>query len=430
MADQAVSVPRQRWVRIIPIAFLMYTIAFMDRINIGFGIPGIEKSLGASATIAGLASGIFFFGYLFLQIPGGHWAITWSAKKFVMISLIVWGIFAILTGLAQNTVQLLIIRFILGVAEGGVWPATLVLLANWFPLQERARANSYWMFCLPVASIIMAPISGWILTWSDWRTLFIVEGIPPLIWAILWWLMVDDSPDKARWISPEERAYLDEKFAEDRRNALPQEQGSWKEGLKHGKVWWLVVVYFLIQVGFYGVTLWLPVMVKNLTKQGFGLVGIISALPFVAAVIGLYLNANHSDRTGERKLHVAIPLIIGGIMLLLSGLLGPGSALLGIIFLILTEGFVLPYVGVFWTLPPLFLGGESLGSGMGLINALGNLGGFVGPFLVGYLIDATGSSLPGIVLLCLCLVAAGIMVIVFRYQRPSTQATGVVAPAD
>jgi sugar phosphate permease len=419
MSTQAVSAPRQRWIRIIPVAFLMYTIAFMDRINVGFGFTGMEKTLGFGAEVSGLVGGIFFFGYMFLQIPGGQLAVKWSARKFVTISLIAWGIFAVLTGLVQNTAELLIVRFLLGVAEGGVWPATLVLLANWFPNEERARANSYWMFCLPVASIIMSPISGWILTWTDWRTLFILEGLPPLVWALIWWLAVADTPDDAKWLSPEERAYLDQKLAEDHR-AAPQtdERASWRDALKDGKVWWLVIVYFLIQVGFYGVSLWLPVMVKGLTKSGFGLVGILAALPYVAAVIGLYINANHSDRTGERKFHVAIPLIIGGIALLLSGLLGPRSALLGMIFLILTEGFMLPYVGVFWTLPPLFLHKESVGSGMGLINALGNLGGFVGPFLVGYFISSTGSTLTGIVVLCISLVVAGLMTIVFRYEHP------------
>ena len=136
----------------------MYTIAFMDRVNVGFGITGIEKTLSVSATIAGLVSGIFFVGYVLLQIPGGQLAMKWSAKKFVFIMLIAWGIFAILTGLVQNVTELLIVRFLLGVAEGGVWPATLVLLGRWFPMEERARANSYWMFCLPVASIISSPI--------------------------------------------------------------------------------------------------------------------------------------------------------------------------------------------------------------------------------------------------------------------------------
>lgn len=418
------SVPHQRWWRIIPVAFLMYTIAFMDRINIGFAIPGMEKSLGIAADVAGLASGIFFFGYMFLQIPGGQLAVKWSAKKFVLCSLLVWGIFAILTGLVQNTAELLIVRFILGVAEGGVWPATLVLLSRWFPMEERARANSYWMFCLPVASIIMSPISGWILTWTDWRMLFILEGIPPLVWAAIWWFFIDDSPDTAKWILPAEREYLDRKFAEERSATAVTQQGRWTDALKSGRVWYLVVIYFLVQVGFYGVTLWLPVIIKGLTKQGFGLVGLLAALPYVAAVIGLYFNANHSDRTGERRLHVAIPLIIGGLMLLLSGLTGPSSAVLGVIFLILTEGFLLPYVGVFWTLPPMFLNEETVGSGMGLINALGNLGGFVGPYIIGYFIIATGSNLTGITILSISLVAGGIMTILFRVER-RTQAYSV-----
>jgi MFS family permease len=417
MATQAqVAVPHQRWWRIIPVAFLMYTIAFMDRINIGFGIPGMEKSLGIAANVAGLASGIFFVGYMFLQIPGGQLAVKWSAKKFVFISLVVWGIFAILTGLVQNTAELLIVRFLLGVAEGGVWPATLILLAKWFPMDERARANSYWMFCLPVASIIMSPISGWILTWTDWRTLFILEGIPPLIWAAIWWFFIDETPDDAKWLSPEERAYIDNKFAQDRAAGIAanQEGEHWYDGLKSGRVWYLVIIYFLVQVGFYGVSLWLPVIIKGLTKQGFGLVGLITALPYIAAVIGLYLNANHSDRTGERRLHVAIPLIIGGICLVLSGFLGLSSAWLGVIFLILTEGFLLPYVGVFWTLPPMFLPQETVGSAMGLINALGNLGGFVGPYLIGYFIVLTGTNLTGLTILSICLVVAGIMTLLFR----------------
>src|SRR2546421_2562023 len=422
MSTQTVSVPHKRWIRIIPAAFLMYTIAFMDRVNVGFGIPGIEKTLSVSATIAGLVSGIFFVGYVLLQIPGGQLAMKWSAKKFVFIMLIAWGIFAILTGLVQNVTELLIVRFFLGVAEGGVWPATLVLLGRWFPMEERARANSYWMFCLPVASIISSPISGWILTWSDWRTLFILEGIPPPIWAAIWSFTIDDSPDTARWISPEERQYLDQKFAEDRQTipVAKEEGSSWTDSLKDLKVWYLVIVYFLIQVGFYGVALWLPVIVKGLSKQGFGLVGLIATLPYIAAVIGMYLNANHSDRTGERKKHVAFPLIIGGIALLISGFLGKSSPVLGILFLILSEGFVLAYVGVFWTLPPLFLNKESVGSGMGLINALGNLGGFLGPFLVGYFISTTGSSLTGIVALCISLVLGGLMVLVFRYPHSAT----------
>src|SRR5205807_3072505 len=136
--------------------------------------------------------GVFFLGYMLLQVPGGRWATVWSARKFVTIALIAWGIFAILSGLVQNVVELCLVRFLLGVAEGGVWPATLVLLSRWFPLQERARANSYCMFCVPMASVVMAPLSGWILTWADWRTLLILEGIPPLVWVVVWWAFIAD----------------------------------------------------------------------------------------------------------------------------------------------------------------------------------------------------------------------------------------------
>ena len=157
------TIPNKRWVRIIPIALLMYTIAFIDRNNVSFGFSGMEKTLGFGATISGLVGGIFFIGYLFLQIPGGHIAAKFSAKKFVFWTLIIWGITAFCTGFVQNLGELLTLRFLLGVCEGGVWPATLILLSKWFPLNERARANSYWMMCIPLASIIMSPLSGWIL---------------------------------------------------------------------------------------------------------------------------------------------------------------------------------------------------------------------------------------------------------------------------
>lgn len=410
------AIPQKRWVRVIPVAFLMYTIAYMDRINVGFAVPGIMKDLGVGATIAGLVSGIFFWGYLFLQIPGGYLAAKWSAKKFVFFALIAWGIFAIISGLVQNVPELLATRFLLGVAEGGVWPATLVLLAKWFPMHERARANSYWMFCLPVAAIIMSPISGWILTWGDWRTLFILEGIPPFIWAVIWWFALDETPQAARWIDATEREYLEQAFERDRAATVVEHGGTWYAGFKSAKVWLLVAVYFLVQVGFYGFALWLPVIVKGVTKAGFGLTGILTALPYVAAVIGLYINAKHSDKTGERKLHVAIPLILGGICLIIAGYTGMHSAWVGMIFLILTEGFLLPYVGVFWTLPPMILSNEAAGPAMGLINALGNLGGFFGPVVVGILIATTHTAIGGLWFLTISLVLAGVLVLAFRYQ--------------
>ncbi|UOF92546.1 MFS transporter [Fodinisporobacter ferrooxydans] len=410
------NIPAARWWRIIPVAFLMYTIAFMDRNNVGFGFAGMEKDLGIGATYAGLAGGIFFFGYLFLQIPGGLLAEKWSAKKFVTIALLVWGIFAIMTGFVQNLTELLVVRFLLGVAEGGVWPATLVMLSKWFPLNERARANSYWMLCIPVASLVMSPISGWILTHSDWRTMFMIEGLPPFLWAAIWWFFIAEDPSKAKWISKEEREYLEKTLAAEKQT-MNKQATSFKDALKNRNVLLLVLVYFLIQIGFYGYGLWLPTVVKSISHGNNMTVGIISALPWLAAIFGLIINSKHSDKTGERKGHVAIAVIVGGIFLLISALIGKSNPALSIAALILCMGFMDSYNGVFWAIPAQFLSDEVLGAAMGLINAIGNLGGFFGPFIVGYLISQTHSFMAGMIFLVAALILSGILILRVRYDK-------------
>ncbi len=416
MAVQTNSIPRRRWMRVIPIAFIMYTLAFVDRVNISFAIPGLEKDLGISPTMAGLAGGIFFFGYMFLQMPGGHWATVWSARKFVTIALIGWGICAMLSGLVHNAVELCIIRFLLGLAEGGVWPATLILLSRWFPLEERARANSYWLFCIPVASIVMSPVSGWLLTWADWRMLLVLEGLPPLTWALVWWLLMSDSPEQARWLAPEEKAYLAHKLSEEQKqqNILPDSRGNWRETIRDRRVWQLVLAHFLTLFGIYSINLWLPVMIMRMTGLNAGLTGLLATLPYLAALVGLYFNASHSDRTGERKKHIAIPYIVASAALLLSALVGDASSEVGMLSLIIAEGFLLSTIGVFWTLPPLFLKKANVGTGIGFINALGNLGGFVGLLVVGYCFSLTRSSLPGILAISGALVAASITILLLR----------------
>jgi sugar phosphate permease len=231
----------------------------------------------------------------------------------------------------------------------------------------------------------------------------------------VWWLLIDDSPDTAKWVSPAERDYINRRYDEAAERIPQSAQNNWADALKNGLVWWLVAAYFLLQVGTYGITLWLPVIVKGLTKQGFGLVGIIVALPYVAGLIGIYINSNHSDRTGERKMHASVAALCAGIALLISALLGTSSAVLAILFLIITQGFLSSYTGIFWTLPPLFVGQASLGSSMGLINALGNLGGFLGPFLIGYLLTLTGSNTFGLAVLAAALIGAGLLTMLFRY---------------
>lgn len=409
------AIPSKRWTRIIPVALLMYTIAFIDRNNVSFAFSGMEKSLAFGATVSGLVAGIFFIGYLFLQIPGGHIAARGSAKKFVFFALIIWGICAFVTGFSQNLAELLTLRFLLGVCEGGVWPATLILLSKWFPLNERARANSYWMMCIPLASIIMSPVSGYILHISNWRYLFFIEGAFPWVWAIIWWFIISDDPNEAKWISAEERDYINKALATDQKT-VSTEATSYSAAFKNGNVWILVLYYFLMQIGFYGFSLWLPTIIKTIAHTGNVDTGLLSALPWVAALIGLYINSKHSDRSGERKRHASIPVFIGAILLLGSVLVGKNSPVLSLLLTIFAMGFIFAYNGVFWTIPAVILPKKTLGGGMGLINGIGNLGGFFGPFIVGYLIQSTGNFLAGVIFLFVCLVVAGIVILTVRYK--------------
>jgi sugar phosphate permease len=406
------KVPSQRWKRIIPIAFLMYTIAFLDRNNISFGLLGMEKDLGIGATYAGLAAGVFFFGYLFLQVPGALLAQKWSAKKYITISLLIWGVFSVMTGLVQNKTQLLIVRFLLGFVEGGVSPATMILLTKWFPLSERARANGYWYLCIPVASIVSAPLSGLILTYMDWRWMFIFEGLPPIIWAVIWWFMIDDSPSEAKWISKEEREYL-ETTLEKERQEIKKSSGTFKDAIKNRNVIILLLVFCFLQIGFYGFGLWLPKLIKSIVGGSIMKTSLLSAIPWICAMFGSIINSKSSDRMKDYKWHIAIPILAGGICLLLSVWMGNQHPILSIAFLSLCLGFMYCY-GVYWTAVTSYLTDSVLSVAMGTINAVGNLGGFVGPYIVGYLISTTGNFFIGEVFLIVSLIISGSLAMLLK----------------
>ena len=235
----ALRVPNARWLRLIPVAMIVYVISFMDRTNISYAFEGMGRDLGIDKTAQGLAGGIFFIGYLFLQIPGGMLAERWSAKRFVGVMIVLWGAMACLEGLVQNFTQLLIVRFLLGVAEGGIWPAILVLISHWFPSKERARAYAFWMANLAISSIITQPLSGAIVSSVGWRGLFIIEGILPFVIAApLWWAFIADRPEDATWLSSVERAYIARETAADRRAEPPPM--SMRSALLNVRVWQFV----------------------------------------------------------------------------------------------------------------------------------------------------------------------------------------------
>jgi MFS family permease len=410
------EVGRTRWARLIPIAILVYIISFMDRTNIGFALDGLHHDLGIDKTQQGLAAGVFFIGYLTLQIPGGHLAEHWSAKKFVGIMILVWGVLAMLGGLVQSFGQLLVVRFLLGVAEAGIWPAILVLISHWFPAAERARAYGFWMMNIAISSIITAPLSGWILSFADWRWLFIIEGsFPFVIAAPLWWLLVADHPREASWCSVEEREYIESGLALDREADAHLEHRGLRDVVTNSVVLRLTLVYFLIQIGFYGLNTWLPHVVGTITGGAIWEVGLVTAIPYIVAMAGLWFNAKAADRTGRYSRHVFLSMLIGSVTLVVSVMLGTSTPVLAIALISLAMGGALAYDGPFWATASRAVPAALAGAAMGFVNAIGNLGGFVGPYAGGWLQDASGGSFRTTsVFLAVALLAAGLVMLTLR----------------
>jgi MFS family permease len=424
--------PEKRWMRIIPVAFAMYTIAFIDRTNISLAIPSMSQELGMNAQQAGNAAGVFFWGYLLLQIPGGYLAQRWSAKRFVAILLVVWGVCAVATGLIHTRREFWVMRLLLGVAEGGVWPATLVLLSRWFPRAERARANAYWMMCLPVAVIVSSPFSGWILGRWNWRVLLIAEGALPLAWLAVWWYIIQDHPAQASWISPQERTYLETTLRQEAGELEPVHPEPYLSALLRPQVLVMIAIYFLQTTGNYGYLFWLPSALKSslivrdrlLTDRE---IGILNAIPYVITAVGMALLSRHSDKHRERRLHVAFALAFGSVLMMLSVLTSHRFPTLSFLFICLVGAGSYGALGPFWAIPTETLPRGVAGSAMGLVNAIGNLGGWAGPLVVGFLNRRTGNFLYAFGLLSVSLFAGSLLTSLLR--PASQQAHGAPAAA-
>jgi len=384
----------QRWLRIIPVALIMYTISYVDRTNVSLALePRISTmmhDLGMDAKMKGQLAGIFFFGYVLLQIPGGYWATRWGSRKIVSIFLVSWGICAVGCGLSTTFRQFEVMRFLLGVAESGVFPATLVLLANWFPRAERARANAYWNLCQPLAVAGAAPITSWMLWKYGWQKMIIIQGALPFLWLPIWWFFIRDHPREAKWISPEERNFLEQ--------TLQQEQAALEQPGKSslwdccGKpyLYVMVAIYFLHNCAAYGC---MTFFTSGLKGRGFSELqyGFLFAVPYAVTAIIMVLNSKHSDKTHERRGHVAAVYILSGTSLILSVLCRENFWLSYALLCLAIPG---PFAAMapFWSIPSETLPRSVMGPVCGLVNAFGNVGGFAGPFLVGWLVKEYQST--------------------------------------
>lgn len=383
----------QRWLRIIPVALMMYTISYIDRTNVSLALdPNIStmmKDLLMDDRMKGEAAGIFFFGYLLLQIPGGYWATRWSPRKLISIFLVSWGACAVACGFATTFRQFEVARFFLGVAESAVFPATMVLLANWFPRAERARANAYWTLCQPLAVAGSAPLTGWLLGAYGWKQMLILEGLLPIIWLPVWWFCISDHPREAKWISAEEREYLETTLERESRDLEPAQSGAiWTSlGFRIPAV--MIVMYFLQNCAAYGCMTFFTTTLKG---RGFSPLeyGILFSIPYAVTAVIMILNSRHSDKTRERRGHVAAVYILSGLSLMI-GVSFNQNFWLSYAFMCLAIPGPFAAMGPFWAIPGEVLPRSVLGLLVGVVNAVGNLGGFAGPYLVGWLKQSSQS---------------------------------------
>jgi MFS family permease len=409
-----------RWLRIIPVALIMYTIAFIDRTNISLALPWISRDLHLDPPQAGTVAGIFFWGYLVLQIPGGHLAKHWSAKKFISILLVAWAIFAVGCGLARTYRELLLMRLLLGVAESGVYPATLILLSHWFTRSERARANALWLLCLPGALIVSSPISGWILDHWSWRAMLVAEGSLPFLWLAIWLAFIQDHPRDATWLPEAERGPLVEILRQESSALEGSERVPYLRALFQPQVFLLAAVYFCFVSGQMGLLFWLPSAMGTFRRLSSLSTGILYTIPFIAGAVSLLLISRHSDRVHERRLHAAGAMLFGGSCILLAVATIPHSLSIAFALIVLSGVGAYGPMGAFWAIPTETLPPAIVGSAMGFVNAIGNLGAYFAPLIVGYLNKQTGTFLAGFTYLgAITVVGAGLTAMLNR-RHPTT----------
>ncbi len=418
-----------RWRRLIPLAFVTYTFAYLDRSNYSLGAAGgLKHALGITSAQTGLLGGLFFIGYFVFQVPAASFAERRSVKKLMFWSLVLWGIFAALQGVIPWFWLLLVDRFLLGVVEAAVIPAMLVFLTHWFSAAERGRADTFLILGNPVTLLWMSVVSGYLIAATSWRWMFIIEGLPAIAWAFVFRAVADDRPGDAAWLDPGERAELESRLA-DEQAALPK-VGGYRALFTSRNVVVLAIQYMLWSIGVYGFVFWLPTIIKAGSGRGIGTTGALSAVPYALAVILMIAASTASDRTRRRRVYVWPFLLVATGAFYASYLLGPGNFAVSFALLIIAGGAMYAPYGPYFAFIPEFLPAESAGPAIGAINAFGGLGGFVGAYVVGALGGGTKSGAAFVFLAGCLLVSALLMFFVHRpASTEDTEAGTVTADA-
>lgn len=394
-----------RWWRIMPIVFITYSLAYLDRANYSFAAAaGINADLGITKGMSSLLGSLFFLGYFFFQIPGAIYAEKRSVRKLIFACIFLWGMFASLTGMVSNIPMLVIIRFSLGVVEAAVMPAMLIYISNWFTQSERSRANTFLILGNPVTVLWMSVLSGYLIQAFGWREMFIIEGVPAILWAFFWWRTARDKPSQVNWLSQTEKEALDKILSDEQKNIKPVR--NYREAFKSRNVILLCAQYFCWSIGVYGFVLWLPSIIRGASNLGMVETGWLSAVPYLAATLAMILVSWASDRMHNRKLFVWPMLLLGAICFLGSYLLGSTNFWFSYTLLVIAGAAMYAPYGPFFAIIPEMLPKNVAGGAMALINSMGALGSFFGSWFVGYLNGATGSPSASYMFMGLALLAS------------------------
>jgi MFS transporter, ACS family, tartrate transporter len=412
--------------RLMPFLGLLYIVAFLDRVNVGYAALSMNKDLGFSSSIFGLGAGIFFIGYFIMEVPGNLIMAKVGARVWIARILVTWGLISGLTAWISTPTQFYIVRFLLGVAEASFFPGIIYYLSTWCRAQDQAKAVAFFMMSLPICNIVGAPVSTYILGitwmgWAGWKWLFILEALPAVILGVITPFYLTNKPEDAKWLAAEERDWLVNTLALERAAKLERKKYTLMQAFGDRDVLILSGIYFTWVCGFYGVTIFLPTLVKglsaSLTNQ---MVGFLVMVPYIFAFFAMYIVGRHSDQTGERRYHTIAGMLTGALGLIGSVFLANVNVTVSMVFFTIAVIGLYSSFGPFWSIPSSFLTTTAAAGAIALINSIGNLGGFVGPYAMGFIRDATGSFAGGSMFLVACLLAAAVLLMVLRKARTAT----------
>jgi D-galactonate transporter len=393
--DEQATYAQVTW-RLMPMLFVCYIVAYLDRVNVGFAKLQMVRDLQFSEATYGLGAGIFFVGYCFSELPSNLLLARFGARRWMARIMVTWGIISVCMMFIRTPTSFYSLRFLLGVAEAGMFPGVIFTLTYWYPAHRRGRMMALFMLAQPVSGVIGGPLSGWIMQafqgvrhMAGWQWLFLLEGLPAVIMGVVLWFRMNDGIEDAAWLNDDQKRMLQGRL--DAEAEHKHDVSSVMAVLRDGRVWFLSLITFSSVMGLYGIGFWLPTIIRATGIETPLKIGLLTMIPYCAAMVAMMLVSRSSDRSGERRWHLALSTAVGGVGLLLSTFYG-GNTAFSMVWLTVATAGIITSQPLFWNLPTAFLGGTAAAAGIAVINTMGNSAGFVSPYVIGWIVDSTHST--------------------------------------